>query len=347
MRVAMSGPRSLERIEKLVKMLPSGIVKAPSSLGSMTWGPPLPLLSNAILVPRALPRKTLTMATALELAPRLTDASRRKVWDVHTAFDWPERLDPTAGWYMLPELVSIYGTDAWETLSETQRKRLSFYEIVNFFSFVLYGERPLVSGLMNRMYRKRTQGAITEYLHHFIDEENKHMIMFGEFCNRYAGKIYPEKKLVLPREYAKGEEEVAFFCKVLIVEELGDFYNLKMMTDRTIHPLVAKINKVHHIDEARHLGFGRQFLRELADEHAGNWNEDETKQFQDWLAQYLRSCWGDFYNPAAYKDAGLDGYATRKEAMAHPVCAEFRENASRKLVDYFLETRLLSEAPAL
>ena len=96
------------------------------------------------------------MATAIELAPRLTEASRRKTWDVHTAFDWPEALVPDADWYMSPELISIYGTDAYEALDETQQKRLSFYEIVNFFSFVLYGERPLISGLMNRMYRKNT-----------------------------------------------------------------------------------------------------------------------------------------------------------------------------------------------
>lgn len=288
------------------------------------------------------------MATALELAPRLSDASVRKAWDVYSAFDWPESLEPESEWFMSPELISIHGTPVYDALSETEKKRLSFHEVVNFFSFVLYGERPLISGLMNRMYRKNTLGAITEYLHHFIDEENKHMIMFGMFCNRYAGKIYPEKKIVLPREYAKGEEEVAFFCKVLIVEELGDFYNLKMMSDRTINPLVARINKVHHVDEARHLGFGREFLRELASEHLDGWSAEETTRFREWLVSYLSSSWGDFYNPAVYKDAGIpDGYKVRKMALEHDACRSFRERASAKLVDYFLEVGLLTERPVL
>jgi len=288
------------------------------------------------------------MATSVELAPRLSDASVRKAWDVYSAFDWPERLDPEAEWYMAPELVSLHGTELWDGLDDAARKRLSFHEIVNFFSFVLYGERPLISGLMNRMYRSNTQGAVTEYLHHFVDEENKHMIMFGTFCNRYAGKIYPEKKIVLPREYAKGEEDIAFFCKVLIVEELGDYYNLAMMSDPTINPLVARINKVHHVDEARHLAFGRELLRELAAEYLEQWSPEETKAFQEWLGRYLASSWGDFYNPAAYKDAGIaDGYGTRKMALAHPACSAFRERASRKLVDYFLETELLSERPSV
>lgn len=288
------------------------------------------------------------MATAAELAVRLSDASVRKQWDVYSAFDWPEAIDPEAGWSMSPELVSIHGTEAWDALDEAARKRLSFYEIVNFFSFVLLGERPLIEGMTHRMYRKASLGAVTEYLHHFVAEENKHMIMFGTFCNRYAGKIYPEKKLVLPREYAKGEEDIAFFCKVLIVEELGDYYNLKMMSDARIHPLVAKINKVHHVDEARHLAFGREYLRELSDHYQASWSAEERASFQKWLADYLRSSWGDFYNPAVYKDAGLpDGYGIRKLALEHPACREMRERVSQKVIDYFLDVRLLDEAPAL
>lgn len=288
------------------------------------------------------------MATAAELAPRLSDASIRKAWDVYSAFDWPESLEPTAHWYMSPELISIHGTPVWEGLDETARKRLSFYEIVNFFSFVLYGERPLVSGLMNRMYRKNTLGAVTDYLHHFVDEENKHMIMFGMFCNRYAGRVYPEKKIVMPRDYARGEEDIAFYCKVLIVEELGDYYNLKMMGDKTIHPLVARINKIHHVDEARHLGFGREYLRELVAEHRPGWSDAELASFRKWLVEYLVSSWGDFYNPAVYKDAGLaDGYAIRKMALQDATCRSFRTAASEKLVDYFQEIGLLTESPVL
>ena len=288
------------------------------------------------------------MASAVELAERLSKASVKKAWDVYSAFDWPESLDPEARWYMSPELVSIHGTEAWEGLSDTERKRLSFYEIVNFFSFVLLGERPLIEGMTHRMYRKANLGAVTDYLHHFVAEENKHMIMFGMFCNRYAGGIYPEKKLVLPREYAKGEEDIAFFCKVLIVEELGDYYNLAMMRDERIHPLVAQINHVHHVDEARHLAFGREYLRELALRYQAQWSDEQRASFQKWLAEYLRSSWGDFYNPAVYRDAGVgDGYGIRKNALEHPACRATRERVSAKVVEYFLETRLLDEAPAL
>lgn len=287
------------------------------------------------------------MESANDLAARLTKQSREQFWNVYTEFDWPERLSGER-YCMSPELISIHGTELWDALEEDQRKRVSLYEIANFFSLTLQGERPLVAGLSDRLYSKRLTSDQTEYIHHFIDEENKHMIMFGMFLNRYVGKVYPEKKIALDREYAKGEEEVAFFCKVMVVEELGDYYNVKMMLDDAIEPLVKQINWVHHRDESRHLGFGRRHLTELCEKWVPTWTPEVRAGFAAWLAQYVKSSWNDFYNPTMYKDAGLEnGYEVRKMALAHPATAEHRRKASKKLVNIFLRLGLLDEAPAL
>ena len=77
------------------------------------------------------------------------------------------------------------------------------------------------------------------------------MVMFGRFCQRYAGKVHPDKKFPLEQEYAPGEEEVVFFCKVLVAEEIGDFYNRRLMGDERIEPIVRELNRVHHVDESR------------------------------------------------------------------------------------------------
>ncbi len=287
------------------------------------------------------------METSSELATRLTGASRRKAWNVYEAFNWPAALDANL-WYMPPELISIHGTPAYDSLSEEQKRRLSLFEIGNFFSLVLQGERPLVQGLVHRMYLKSNSREVTEYLHHFVDEENKHMVMFGEFCNRYIGKVYPEKKISLAREYSKGEEEVAFYCKVMVVEELGDYYNVVIDRDERVDPLVREINRVHHRDEARHLAFGRVFLAELFERHAASWSAEALAGFRAWLVEYLRASWGDYYNPSMYRDAGLaDAYELRQMALAHPACAAHRQRATDKLVKYFIKTGLLAAEPLL
>jgi P-aminobenzoate N-oxygenase AurF len=287
------------------------------------------------------------METASDLAVRLTKASRKKFWDVYNSITWPDQLVEGA-WMMPPELISIHGTSAWDALDESQRKTLSKYELGNFFSLVLQGERPLVAGLSDRLYSRSNNKNITEYLHHFLDEENKHMVMFGEFCHRYIGKVYPEKKISLPREYAKGEEEVAFFCKVMVVEELGDYYNLVIEKDERCDPLVREINRMHHVDEARHLAFGRLYLAELFQQHSAKWTPEQLAGFRQWLVDYLRASWGDYYNPTMYRDAGLaDSYELRQMAMAHPAGVALRRAASAKLVTYFIKNGLLTEEPVL
>ena len=279
------------------------------------------------------------------LALRLSKASIKTSWNVYTAFDWPNSL-PDDAWYMSPELISLYGTSFYDELTEAHKKRLSFTELCNFFSLVLQGERPLVQGLVHRLYLKQTDPAVTDYLHHFIDEENKHMIMFGLFCNKYLGKVYPEKKLSLEREYAKGEEEVAFLCKVLVVEEIGDYYNVFMWRDERLHPLVRELNKVHHADEARHLTFGRQYLAEAFEKHSKSWSEATLAGFREWLIAYINSSWGDYYNPTMYKDAGLEnGYELRQLAFENG--RNVRAEASAKLIGLFLDTGILDQAPNL
>lgn len=287
------------------------------------------------------------METVAQFAHRMSRASVKKTWDVYRDFDWPEALDD-AHWAMTPELISLYGTETWEAMDEPARKRLAFWEIANIFSFVLHGERPLLEGMSHRLYTGEKDLDVVGYLHHFLGEENKHMVMFAEYLKRYPGKIYPEKKLVLPKEWAPGEEDVAFYTKVLVVEELGDFYNVAIARDERVHPIVRQVNDFHHRDEARHIAFGRRYLAELWSQWAPKWDDATREGFQAWLAEYLRSSWRDFYSMAVYRDAGVaDAYAVRKAALADPVCAAHRHRASARLVDFFLETGMLREEPTL
>ena len=286
------------------------------------------------------------METANELAVRLSDASEKKAWNVYSAFEWPEKLDESQ-WMMSPELVSLYGTDAWDGLSEAQQKKLSLHEVANLFSMTLNGERILIGNLSTKLYAN-TSTEITRFLHHFVAEENNHMVMFGMFCNRYTGGVPREKKLALPRQYEKGEQDVELFIMALVVEELGDVYNIEIGRDERVHPLVRAINNFHHRDEARHIAFGRVYLRELWEQWAPTWKPETVERFRNWVAEYLAGSWRDFYSPSIYAKAGVaDPYAVRQAALASPVCRQHRERISRKLVNLLLDIGILHEQPAL
>ncbi|MBW8886562.1 MAG: diiron oxygenase [Fibrobacteres bacterium] len=293
---------------------------------------------------------------------RLCEASEAQAGEY--AIDWPAVLDREA-WFLSPELLSLYGTPAYEALDEGARKRLSFFEAVNFFSLNVHGEKSLVAGLALRLYRGDRGPAIDRigttsptralpghdaYLHHFLEEENRHMGWFGGFCRRYAGGIYPDKKMaLLPVENAaEGEVDFLFFAKVMIFEEIVDAYNARCARDERLHPLARRIHSLHHRDEARHLAFGRRVARDLFAKHAPAWDAAARDRVQGYLLGYLESVWKEYYNPRAYADAGLpgDALALRNQAFDHPAAAARRSAIAGPCLEFLRRHGMLAAGAA-
>jgi len=276
-----------------------------------------------------------------ETVAALTAASRRKAVDPYAALEWPQTLDRTR-YFMSPELISLYGTETWELLDEPARRRLSFWETVNFFSLNIHGERPLVAGLAERLYRDGSEG-VDAYLHHFLEEENNHMVYFGGFCRRYAGKVYPDRLLAFPRDYAPGEEDFLFFAQVLLFEEIVDAYNVACARDERLEATARRIHLLHHLDESRHLVFGRRYVAELFERHVGSWSPETLEGVRLHLSAFLAMTWGEYYNPSVYADAGVPGnaYAIREAAFVHPRCRDHRRATTAGCLRYLRETGIL------
>ncbi len=282
-----------------------------------------------------------------QVAQKMTRASKKFFYDPSTKLEWPERLDASE-WTMSPELISLYGTELWTSMSETEQKTLSFYETAGLFSLVLNGERPLLEGMSHRLYTSEKNLEVTEYMHHFLDEENKHMMMFSTYCRKYVGKVYPEKKIPFARPMARGEDDIAFFSKVLVVEELSDYYNVFMADDERLAKICRDLNRTHHVDEARHIHFGREYLKGLWERYASQWSEKEIETFRSWLVDYINASWRDFCNPSVYRDAGIkDSYAARELVLRSPVCREHRQRSSVRFLKNLVACEILPKVPEL
>ena len=257
---------------------------------------------------------------------------------------WPDRIHD-GEWCMSPELVSLYGTGAYEALSDEARRRLSLWEAVNFFSLNIHGERMLVAGIAHRLHRAGHE-ATSAYLHHFLDEENRHMALFAEFCHRYGGKIYPEKKFALERSFDQGQEDFLFFAKVFVFEEIVDRYNRIMAEDTRLAPVVRYINRTHHRDEARHLAFGRSLIVQLFGDFSPKWGVDELARVRADLSAYITAVWREYYNPDAYRDAGLSNpFDHYRHCMQDPQCRAHRRAFSQSAVSHLLQHGILLEEP--
>lgn len=283
-----------------------------------------------------------------ETADDLTEKSRAAFYDPQDVIDFPATVPVGEAWFTSPELISLFGTDAWNALDDRARKVLSFHEAVNFYSLNIHGERMLMEGLAHRLYDPSLRD-VSEYLHHFLDEENKHMWMFATFCTRYAGRIYPDRKVSFPRSYAKGEEHVLFFARVMIFEEVVDYFNRKMGVDERLDPTARAINRIHHADEARHLTFGRRVLAELLDAYRPAWTSETIEGVSDYVKGYFRVVWREYYNRDVYRDAAIEESDQLPSRLLdrEDTPRALRERISKSPVDYLIKLAIIDERPAL
>ncbi|MCP5245553.1 MAG: diiron oxygenase [Burkholderiales bacterium] len=286
------------------------------------------------------------MDHVLTLTRKLSTASVKRYSNPYAEFEWPDHIDESE-WLFSPELSSLAGTDVFDSLNEVQLRKLCFWELINFFSLNIHGEKALLQGLTKRLYSD-WPAEISDYLHHFVGEENKHMTLFGTFCNRYAKKVYPSKNYQIPGNFSQGEEDFLFFVRVVIFEELVDYYNLSMSRDERLHPLSRAINGYHHNDESRHLAFGRKITKHIFDTYSPQWSEETLANIRRYLADYIVATWKEYYNPWVYKDAQInDAYEVYQMAWDHEAQRALRKMVSRKCLEFLTHSGILKEEPQL
>jgi hypothetical protein len=234
---------------------------------------------------------------------RLCELSRARFIDPYQCVPWPEALDDQA-WHFSPDLMSLSGTPAAENLDAAVLRRLSLYEALNFFSLNIHGEKLLLQGIASRLHERRFR-ATTPYLLHFIDEENKHLYWFGEFCRRY-GRVYSSRHLAIAAEpLPVTAEDFLFFSRVMVFEDIVDTYNARMAGDPRLSAIVRQINRLHHADEVRHRAFGRAFLRHLWRDSNAEWSGPVRDAVGQRLKAYFDLVWHDYVNADVYRDAGF------------------------------------------
>ena len=284
------------------------------------------------------------IASLTDTAARLSHLSQRSYQNPYTVLDWPATVAPEQDWFSSPELLSLHGTPLWPGLDECDRRRLAFHEAANFYSLNIHGEKSLMQGLAMRLYRKDL-AEVADYLHHFLDEENKHSIFFGGFCTRYA-RVYRTRQLAGTQQRPRDVEDFLFFAKTMIFEEIVDRYNWIQGRDVRLHPVARFINNNHHFEESRHLIFGRRLVAALWTACAPDWGPAGVRDVRGELDQFFAASWREYYNPDVYADVGLDGpWDVAELAWAAPAQREHRRRISAKCVSYLINTGILTKEP--
>ena len=255
-------------------------------------------------------------------------------YNPYKEFQWPDSL-PDEQWWMSPELMTVAETRYVNEFSEAQLMALSKWESIYFYSLNVHGIRELLIEVVKRVQTPEYEEE-TEFFHHFIGEENEHMWFFATFCTNYGQKIYPNRKINFQvSEMPADIEAFLVFSRILIFEEIVDYFNLRMGKDERLHPIIQQVNRIHHQDESRHIAFGREIVRKLHDYIVEHEPAEKVKEAEEYVRRYLVASVQSLYNPAVYKDAGLpEPYKLRSALLADPARRESDRQILKRTTDY-------------
>ena len=242
---------------------------------------------------------------------QLTAASHKATHDPFEEIDWEQPIDDSA-YHLPPELLALYGTDLWESMSPTDRITYSRHETAALFSAGVWFE----NALMQIVLRHLTTISITDPMHRYllieVADECRHSAMFGEYIRRAGTPTYAPDRPVIVADSAEGR--TLSYVLILAIEELLDYANRAAMRDERVHVTSRAIARLHVAEEARHVSFAKTYLTEI-------WptlDAAEQSVVRDVAPVLVAEITSLSLNPAVFEHLGLtDGAAIARANPNH------------------------------
>ncbi|ANZ36210.1 hypothetical protein BBK82_09205 [Lentzea guizhouensis] len=273
-------------------------------------------------------------------AERLLKSSAEKFYDPEVDIDWSAPL--VDGLFYIPEQrISLYGTPLYDSLTHEQRIELSKHELASIASVGLWFELLLMQMLVKVVYNtdpttRHAQYALTE-----VADECRHSTMFARLVERIGCPAYgPVKhthrlgKLLPVIGYGP-----AMYGSILVAEEILDRLQREAMNDETVQPIVRMVNRIHVLEEARHVRFAREELLRGMDDLRGF-----EKPYQKWLIGFVSMMiTRAIINPEVYAAVGLDVREAHRQALANPRFQETIRWSGERIMSFLQEAGLVGK----
>lgn len=203
------------------------------------------------------------------LLARLSHQSVVKHFDAYGDIDWDGEdfaIDGSDARWELGDDDPLGATDWYRSQSQAERARIGLDVVAAKMKMGLQFESILKRGLLEFASNLPNGSPEFRYAYHEVIEEAQHSLMFQEFVNRSGLDAHGLKKIDMwqaRRIIALGRHfPPLFFAFVLGGEDPIDHVQRKALrSGQELHPLLERIMRIHVTEEARHLSFARQYLK--------------------------------------------------------------------------------------
>lgn len=192
----------------------------------------------------------------------LTRISRESSKSFEDFFDWNQYKKDDGQYYMPPELLSIYGSELYEKLTEKQLRELTRIEAIQTLYLYAYAE----SVMCYYMARHLVKSDFWSEEHAFIlreqIEEYRHQDMFLRALEILGKDYKPMSKFT---KWWTGFEAIVLPPKIFFLLQIAielvtrEIWRLTFPDER-IHPLVRDLCMIHEREEARHVTFSNAYI---------------------------------------------------------------------------------------
>ncbi|GAB3284768.1 AurF N-oxygenase family protein [Parasphingorhabdus pacifica] len=273
-------------------------------------------------------------------ATRLLKASAKNSFDPEVDIDWDAPL-PDDKPYIPFERSSLYGTPMWDQLSHEQRIELTKHEFASIASNGLWFETLLMQMLLKEFYASDPRSAHAQYALTEVADECRHSTMFAKAVDRIGAPPYGPAPLlyhggrVLPA-VLKGPSA---YASILVAEEVLDRFQRDQMYDEQVQPLVRMVNRIHVLEEARHVTFAREEVKRRMAEC----NPAERAYHQYWTALVSFCIVYSLINPRVYKSVGLRPRDAHQVAWENPHFRNTMNWSGEKIMSFLDEAGLIGK----
>ncbi|AZA53949.1 diiron oxygenase [Chryseobacterium sp. G0201] len=202
------------------------------------------------------------------LLEKLNKASEKKQMSLLLDHPWDEPIENA--WLKKRENIAIYGTPYYDLATEEERRLLSFYETGSWwYTFIVF--ENLVSEyymkIVNHGSLKRFP-EVVKYMHHFCKEEIVHAMVFKKAMNHFQIKPFPSPlnlKEIYSHNAGMSEFPLKAIYLTILIEWLAENNAMEDCNSKEISPLSRAVAVEHHKEEARHIEWGKNMIREFID----------------------------------------------------------------------------------